>query len=59
LNVWLLAAGVAAWVGVAIVAILMAEWGEPVLGFFPMLAAVLVAWAVGEYVTRVVWGQRS
>ena len=44
----------------ALVALLMAAWDEPVLGFFPIAAAVVVAWAIGEYVTNVVWkaGQR-
>jgi hypothetical protein len=56
MNFGLLAAGVAAWVGVGALALLMAEWDEPVWGFFPILAAVLVAWAIGEYVTEVIWG---
>ena len=33
-------AGVAAWAAVAGLAVLMAEWNEPVLGFFPIAAAV-------------------
>ena len=52
----LLFAGVLVWVAVALLAIGMAEWDEPVWGFFPIVLAVLVAWAIGEYVTNVVWG---
>ena len=48
-------AGVVAWTGVVVLAIGMAIWDEPVWGFFPIAAAVLVAWAVGEYITDVVW----
>ena len=48
-------AGVIAWVGVIVLSIMMAVWGEPVWGFFPIAAAVVVAWAIGEYVTDVVW----
>ena len=53
--------GVLAWVGVIVLAVLMAEWGEPVWGFFPIALAVVIAWAIGEYVTSVVWnaGHRS
>ena len=51
----LLLAGVLAWAGVVVLSILMAAWGEPVLGFFPIAVAVVVAWAVGEYITDVVW----
>ncbi len=53
---FLLLAGVLAWVAVALLAIGMAEWDEPVWGFFPILLAVLVAWAIGECVTNVIWG---
>jgi len=57
----LLVAGVLAWAGVIVLALLMAEWGEPVWGFFPVAIAVVVAWAIGEYVTDVVWkaGRKS
>jgi hypothetical protein len=55
MHVGLLLAGIAAWVGVGALAVGMAIWDEPVWGFFPILAAVLVAWAVGEYVTNVNW----
>jgi hypothetical protein len=44
--------GVIAWAGVAVVAVLMAAWEQPVWGFFPILAAVLAAWVVGEIVSR-------
>ena len=51
--------GICAWAGVALLAIVMAEWDKPVLGYFPILAAVLAAWAVGEYVTgRIAGGQK-
>lgn len=48
----LVSLGVLAWLGVALLAILMAEWEEPVLGYFPIVAAVLVAWAAGGLVSR-------
>jgi hypothetical protein len=48
-------AGVLAWAGVIAISVLMAEWDEPVWGFFPIAAAVVTAWAIGEYVTDVVW----
>ncbi len=47
-------AGVAAWAAVASVAILVAfNIGDrnQVLMFLPILAAVAVAWAIGEFVT--------
>jgi membrane protein implicated in regulation of membrane protease activity len=47
----LLLGGAISWIGVAAVAIGMAEWDEPVWGFFPIVLAVIVAWAVGEYIT--------
>lgn len=41
--------GVAAWVGVAVFAVIaVANW-DPLWGFFPVLAVVVAAWAVGEY----------
>jgi hypothetical protein len=60
-NSGLLLLGVLAWAGVFGIAIGMAEWEEPVLGFFPIAIAVLVAWAIGEYITDVVWkaGRKS
>jgi hypothetical protein len=44
--------GLLAWVAVAAIAILMAEIDEPVLGYFPIVAAVLIAWGAGEVVSR-------
>jgi hypothetical protein len=46
--------GVLAWIGVAAVALLSVElWQDDnqTLAFFPILAAVVAAWAVGEVVT--------
>jgi hypothetical protein len=51
MGLFLVLLGVAAWAGVAGLAILMAHWGEPVWGFFPIAAAVVAAWAIGEYLT--------
>lgn len=43
--------GLAAWLAVAVFAVIaVANW-DPLWGFFPVLAAVLAAWAIGEYVT--------
>jgi hypothetical protein len=47
--------GLLAWAGVIGLAIGMASWEEPVWGFFPIAAAVVGAWAIGEYITDVVW----
>lgn len=44
--------GLLAWTGVAALALLMAMWEEPVLGFFPILAAVFGAWAIGEVLEK-------
>jgi hypothetical protein len=47
--------GVLAWIGVAAVALLSVElWQDDnqTLAFFPILAAVVVAWAIGELVTE-------
>ncbi len=51
----LLLLGVLAWAGVAGLAVLMAYWHEPVIGFFPILGGVVAAWIIGEYVTSWVW----
>lgn len=54
-----LIAGVLAWVGVAAVALLVVNaWEDDnqVLAFLPILAAVVVAWAIGEAVTHRVFG---
>ncbi len=51
--------GIAAWVGVAAVAVLVVNaWQDDnqVLAFLPILAAVVAAWAVGEAVTARVFG---
>ncbi|HEX5369400.1 MAG TPA: hypothetical protein VFY10_08310 [Dehalococcoidia bacterium] len=45
--------GAAAWIGVAALAVGMASLDEPVWGFFPVAAAVVAAWAIGEYLTDV------
>ena len=50
-----LMAGVAAWAAVAVVAALLVfNMGDKnqVLMFLPILAAVVVAWAIGEVVTE-------
>lgn len=45
-------AGIAVWALVAVLAMVSAHYWDPLWGFFPVLGAVLVAWAVGEWVTR-------
>lgn len=43
--------GIAAWIGVAVFSVIaVANW-DPLWGFFPVLAAVVAAWVIGEYVT--------
>jgi hypothetical protein len=47
--------GVLAWLGVAIVAVLVVNaWADDnqVVAFFPIAAAVAVAWLIGEWVTE-------
>lgn len=47
--------GVVAWLGVAIVAVLVVNaWADDsqVAAFFPIAAAVGVAWLIGEWVTE-------
>ena len=51
----LLLLGVVAWAGVVALSIGMAIWDEPVLGFIPIVLGVIAAWAIGEYITDVVW----
>jgi len=54
-----LMAGLAAWAAVAVVAALLVfNIGEKnqILMFLPILAAVVVAWAIGEVVTERVFG---
>jgi hypothetical protein len=51
--------GVLAWAGVAAVAVLMVHFFQndnQILAFIPILLAVIVAWAIGEVVTRRVFG---
>ena len=58
-NVLALAAGVAAWAAVAVVAALLVfNIGDKnqILMFLPILAAVVAAWAIGEGVTDRVFG---
>lgn len=59
MNLGLLLLGVLAWAGVVALSIGMAAWDEPVLGFFPIAVAVVVAWAIGEYITDVVWKEKN
>jgi len=47
--------GVAAWLGVGVVAVLVVNaWGDDnqVLAFLPIAGAVAVSWLVGEWVTE-------
>lgn len=55
MTLGLFALGVLAWAGVVALSIGMAIWDEPVWGFFPIAAAVVVAWAIGEAITDRVW----
>jgi hypothetical protein len=59
MNLGLFLLGVLAWAGVVGLSILMATWEEPVLGFFPIAVAVVAAWAIGEYITDVVWKEKN
>jgi hypothetical protein len=57
-----LAGGVAAWAGVAAVAALIVfniGTKNQVLMFLPILAAVAIAWAIGEVVTEHVFERRE
>ena len=59
-RVLLLLMGVAAWAGVAVTAVLITfNIGEKnqILMFLPILAAVVVAWGVGEVVTERVFNR--
>lgn len=59
-RVLLLLMGVAAWAGVALTAVLITfNIGEKnqILMFLPILAAVVVAWGVGEVVTERVFNR--
>jgi hypothetical protein len=59
MNQRLVVLGVLAWAGVIALSIGMAAWEEPLWGFFPIAAAVVVAWAIGEYITDVVWREKN
>jgi hypothetical protein len=59
MNLVLFALGVLAWAGVVALSVGMAIWDEPVIGFFPIALAVVVAWAIGEYITEKVWKEES
>jgi predicted membrane-bound spermidine synthase len=59
-RVLLLLLGVAAWAGVALTAVLITfNIGEKnqILMFLPILAAVVVAWGIGEVVTEYVFNR--
>ena len=59
-RILLLLVGVAAWAGVALTAVLITfNIGEKnqILMFLPILAAVVVAWGVGEVVTERVFNR--
>lgn len=43
--------GVTAWLLVAALALVAVDRWDPLWGFFPVAAAVVAAWAVGEWVT--------
>ena len=51
----LLPIGILAWAVVAAISVWMASIDESVLGFIPIIVSVFVAWAVGEFVTDVLW----
>lgn len=57
-----LALGIAAWVGVAALALVIAfNMGDKnqILMFLPILAAVVVAWGIGEAVTERVFAEHK
>jgi hypothetical protein len=51
--------GVLVWLAVAAFAVVAAANWDPLWGFFPVLGAVFLAWAIGEYVVRREAGGRS
>jgi hypothetical protein len=54
--------GIVAWLGAAIVAVLVVNaWSDDnqVAAFFPIAAAVAVAWLIGEWVTERVFVSES
>jgi high-affinity Fe2+/Pb2+ permease len=59
-RVLLLVLGIAAWAGVALTAVLITfNIGDKnqILMFLPILAAVIVAWGIGEVVTERVFNR--
>ena len=59
-RILLLLVGIAAWAGVALTAVLITfNIGDKnqILMFLPILAAVVVAWAIGEVVTERVFNR--
>lgn len=59
-RAFLLLMGIAAWAGVALTAVLITfNMGDKnqILMFLPILAVVVVAWAIGEVVTEVVFNR--
>ncbi len=46
------AIGVVAWIGVAVLAVIAPANWEGFWGFLPVAIAVVVAWAVGEWVMK-------
>jgi hypothetical protein len=50
-DVLLTLAGIVAWLAVALVAVVAVENWDPLWGFFPVAAAVVAAWLIGERVT--------
>jgi high-affinity Fe2+/Pb2+ permease len=54
--------GIAAWTGVAVVAVLVVNaWQDEnqILAFLPIAAAVVLAWGIGEVVTERVFGRQE
>jgi len=59
-RILLLLIGIAAWAGVALTAVLITfniGGKNQILMFLPILAAVVVAWAIGEVVTERVFNR--
>ena len=54
--------GIAAWTGVAVVAVLVVNaWQDEnqILAFLPIAAAVVLSWGIGEVVTERVFGRQE
>lgn len=43
--------GIVAWLLVAVLAMVAVDQWDPLWGFFPVAAAVIAAWAIGEWAT--------